>query len=155
MSRDLLNTRRAVMSAIICAYPGGRECAAARLGLSLKRLDNHIYGNNGASPLSDEQLRLLEQDIHSRFLADYICRLYGGVFVALPGPDAESLDLYSNSLKTSAKRGRVDQLIAKALEDGVIDEAEAAAIQAAHLSHLAAREEEIRAVIMLHQRREL
>ena len=81
MLSDLLTTRRAVMIAVIRAYPGGRECAAARLGLSLKRLDNHLYGNNSASPLSDEQIHQLEQDIRTHCLPDYLCQLYGGVFV--------------------------------------------------------------------------
>ncbi|MFM2477342.1 YmfL family putative regulatory protein [Celerinatantimonas sp. MCCC 1A17872] len=155
MVDDILETRRAVMSAIIRAYPGGRACAAARLGISLKRLDNQIYGNRGAAPLSDDQLYQLEQDTGTRYLADYITHLYGGVFVKLPANDAESLDLYANSLNTSAHRGKVDELIHAALDDGVIDSAEAQAIQAAHIRHLVAREEEVRAVILLHQRRVL
>jgi hypothetical protein len=151
MKRPMLETRRQVMSAVVCAYPGGRECAAARLGLPLKRLDNQVYENAGTQPLSDAQLHLLEQDTGTTYLPDYLCRLYGGVFV--PMPDASELDnveLFERALHTQAKRGRVDQLIVQALDDGLIDEAELAEIVAAHRAHIAARHAEVEAIAALH-----
>lgn len=154
MKRPILETRRQVMSAVVCAYPGGRECAAARLGLPLKRLDNQVYENAGAQPLSDTQLHQLEQDTGTTFLPDYICRLYGGVFVPLPEADElDNLELFQRALDTHAKRGAVDQLILKALDDGEIDEAELAEIIAAHRAHMAARHSEIGAVITLHRKK--
>lgn len=154
MKRPILETRRQVMSAVVCAYPGGRECAAARLGLPLKRLDNQVYENTGAQPLSDTQLHQLEQDTGTTFLPDYICRLYGGVFVPLPEADElDNLELFQRALDTHAKRGAVDQLILKALDDGEIDEAELAEIIAAHRAHMAARHSEIGAVITLHRKK--
>lgn len=153
MKYPLLETRRQVMSAVVCAYPGGRECAAAMLGLPLKKLDNHVYESAGSRPLSDEQLRLLEQQSGTTYLPDYICGLYGGVFVPLA--DAERLDnveLYSMAMDTGAKRGMVDRIIAAALADGQIDEAELAEIVAAHRKHIAARHAEVGAVITLHRR---
>lgn len=153
MKRPLLETRRQVMSAVVCAYPGGRECAAAMLGLPLKKLDNHVYESAGSRPLSDEQLRLLEQQSGTTYLPDYICGLYGGLFVPLA--DAERLDnveLYSMAMDTGAKRGAVDKVIANALADGQIDEAELAEIVAAHRQHIAARHAEVGAVITLHRR---
>lgn len=53
MKRPALETRRQVISAVICVYPGGRECAAARLGLPLKKFDNHAYETAGCRPLND------------------------------------------------------------------------------------------------------
>ncbi|HLT05853.1 MAG TPA: YmfL family putative regulatory protein [Pseudomonas sp.] len=154
MKRPILETRRQVMSAVVCAYPGGRECAAARLGLPLKRLDNQVYENAGAQPLSDTQLHQLEQDTGTTFLPDYICRLYGGVFVPMPEADElDNLELFQRALDTHAKRGAVDQLILKALDDGEIDEAELAEIIAAHRAHMAARHSEIGAVITLHRKK--
>lgn len=153
MKRPLLETRRQVMSAVVCAYPGGRECAAAMLGLPLKKLDNHVYESAGSRPLSDEQLRLLEQQSGTTYLPDYICGLYGGVFVPLA--DAERLDnieLYSMAMDTGAKRGMVDRIIAAALADGQLDESELAEIIAAHRQHIAARHAEVGAVITLHRR---
>nr|WP_298115708.1 hypothetical protein [uncultured Pseudomonas sp.] len=48
MKRPILEARHQVMSAVINAYPSGRECAAAGLGLAVKKLDNHVYENAGS-----------------------------------------------------------------------------------------------------------
>lgn len=152
MKRPILETRRQVMSAVVSAYPGGRECVASRLGLStVKKLDNHVYENAGSQPLTDEQIHMLEQQAGTTHLPDYICALYGGVYVAMPEAEAlDNLDLYTRSLATDVKKGQVDQVIAQALADGVINEAELATIIAAHREHIAARHSEVSAVIILH-----
>jgi len=153
MKRPLLETRRQVMSAVICAYPGGRECAAARLGLPLKKLDNQAYEATGHRPLTDEQIHLLEQETGTSHLADYLCGLYGGVFVPLADESRlDNVELYSMAMATGAKRGTVDRIIAAALVDGEIDEAELAEIVAAHRQHIAARHAEVGAVITLHRK---
>lgn len=151
MKHAILDSRRKVISAIIAAYPGGRDCAAARLGLDIKKFDNHAYESAGHRPLTDEQILLLEQQIGTAYLPEYIAAQYGGVFV--PMPDAEELDnmeLYHRAVDTAKRRGRVDLIIAKALEDGAIDEGEANAILDAHRRYVSARHAEIAAVIVLH-----
>jgi len=151
MKREILASRRQVMTATLAAYPGGRECAAARLGLPPKKLDNHVYENAGSRPLSDEQIHQLEQEARTTHLPDYIAALYGGVFVPIANPDElDNIDLYARSLVTTSKRGAVDQFIAEALADGVIDALELEAILVAHRKHIAARHEEVQAVILLH-----
>lgn len=151
MKRPILDSRRKVLSAVIAAYPGGRECAAARLGLELKKFDNHLYENAGHRPLSDEQVRQLEQDTGTSYLADYVCGMYQGVYVPMPEVgELDNVDLYARSIKTEVKEGRVGQIIAKALADQRISQAEADDILAAHREHLAALAEEVRAVITLH-----
>lgn len=151
MKRPILETRRQVVLEVINAYPGGRECAAARLGYPLKKFDNHAYENAGHRPLTDEQLNLLEQDAGTTFLPDFVCGLYGGVFVPMPASsELDNLDLYQRSLVTDVAEGKVDQIIAKALKDGRISEAELADILAAHRVHIAARHAEVGAVITLH-----
>lgn len=153
MKRPILTSRRKVMSALVNTYPGGRECAAAQLGLELKKFDNQAYESNGHRPLADEQIYLLEQVTGTSLLPDYICRLYGGVFVPMPADtELDNLDLYTRAINTAVKRGQVDELIAEALRDGVIDEAELAEIVAAHRQHIAARHAEVGAVITLHRR---
>ena len=151
MKRPILETRRQVMSTVVAAYPGGRDCAAARLGFPVKKLDNHLYENAGSQPLTDDQLHRLEEQAGTTHLPDYICALYDGVFVAMPSADAlDNIDLYTRSLDTDVKEGRVDQMIANALKDGHIDEAELAKIITAHRAHIAARHCEVTAVITLH-----
>lgn len=153
MKREILDTRRQVMSAVVSAYPGGRDCAAARLGLPLKKLENHLYENAGCQPLSDAQLHQLEELAGTTRLPDYICALYGGVFVAMPETEAlDNVELYARSLATDVKKGQVDQIIAQALADGSINEAELAEIIAAHRQHIAARHAEVGAVITLHRK---
>ncbi len=152
MKRPLLTSRRKVMSALINAYPGGRECAAAQLGLELKKFDNQAYESNGHRPLADEQIYLLEQVTGTSLLPDYICRLYGGVFVPMPADtELDNLDLYARALATDVAEGKVNQIIAHALRDGRLDEAELAEIVAAHRDHIAARHAEVGAVITLHR----
>lgn len=152
MKSPVLKTRREVVSAIICSYPGGRECAAARIGLALKKFDNHAYENNNSRPLSDAQLYQLELEAGTQHLPNYVASMYGGLFV--PVPDSEELDnveMYALSVQVAAKRGCVDQEIAKALADGVINEHEAEHILNAHNLHLAARHAEVLSAIDLYR----
>lgn len=154
MKRTVLDTRRQVMSAVVCDYPGGRECAAARLGLPLKKLDNHLYENAGSRPLSDEQIHMLEQQSGTTHFPDYVAALYGGVFVPVANPDElDNIELFERCMKTAVKRGAVDRIIAEALSNGEIDEGEARAILAAHRQHMVARHSEVHAVILLHKAR--
>lgn len=149
--RAILATRREMMIAVVAAYPGGRECVAARLGLTLKRLDNHLYGCSGASPLTDEQIRLLESETGTTYLPDYLSGLYGGVFVPMADPqELDNLVLYQRSAKTSMQKGAVDRIIHEALEDGVLEPHEVEQILEAHNLHISARHEEVHAVIQLH-----
>lgn len=152
MKSLVLKTRREVVSAIICSYPGGRECAAARIGLALKKFDNHAYENNNSRPLTDIQLYQLEQETGTQHFPNYVASMYGGLFV--PVPDVNTLDnveMYALSVQVAAKWGCVDQEIAKALADGVINEAEAEHILNAHNLHMAARHAEVLAAIDLYR----
>lgn len=153
MTREILETRRQVVSAVIRAYPGGREGAAGRLGLSLKQFDNHAYENNGHRPLDDSQIIQLEAVTQTTFLADYICQQYAGFYVPMPAAELlDNIELHQRSLRTSSKRGQVDQYIAKALADGEISGREKREILALHAKHLAERHGQVLATIALHSR---
>lgn len=122
MKRPVLDSRKSVVMAVIGAYPGGREYASADLGMPLKKFDNQAYENAGSRPLADEHIHRLEQVAGTTFLADYIASMYGGMFVPLCLPETlDNVELYSRSLKASAKRGKVDQIMAAALDDGIIE----------------------------------
>ena len=154
MKSQVLKTRREVVRAIICTYEGGRGRAAARLGLSLKKFDNHAYENNNCRPLTDVQIFQLEQVTRTQHLANYVAALYGGMFVPMTDPESlDNIELYTMCVDTAAKRGTVDQIIAQALEDGVIDQDEADAIHKAESLHMAARHAEVMAVLQLHAKR--
>lgn len=151
MKHPVLETLRQVVSAVVCAYPGGRECAAARLGYELKQFDNRVYENAGSRPLTYDQIHLLENDAGTTHLPEFIAKMYGGMFVPLIKPeDLDNVELYQRSVRAAAKRGVVDQIIAKSLEDGVIEEDEAKFIMEAHHQYLSARTAEVKATIQLH-----
>jgi hypothetical protein len=151
MKNSVLKTRRQVVSAIICSYPGGRECAAARIGLPLKKFDNHAYENNNSRPLTDDQIHQIELEAGTTHLPEYIAAMYGGMFVPVVEPDTlDNVEMYARCVEAAAKKGTVDHLIAEALKDGTINEAEAEAILHADTLHLAARHAEVLALIQLH-----
>lgn len=153
MTREILETRRQVISAVIRAYPGGREGAAGRLGLSLKQFDNHAYENNGHRPLDDSQIIQLEAVTKTTYLAEYICQQYAGFYVPMPAAELlDNIELHQRGLRTSSKRGLVDQYIAKALDDGEISPREKQEILALHTKHLAERHGQVLATITLHSR---
>ena len=152
MKSQVLKTRREVVRAIICTYDGGRDRAAIQLGLSLKKFDNHAYENNNCRPLTDLQIFQLEQVTRTQHLANYVAALYGGMFVPVAHPDSlDNVEMYARAMRTSARQGTVDQIIAQALEDEVITDDEAELILNAHLLHMAARTAEVHAAIDLHR----
>ncbi|WP_236313842.1 YmfL family putative regulatory protein [Pseudomonas lactis] len=136
----------------MCTLEGGRECAAARIGLPLKKFDNHAYENNNCRPLTDVQIFQLEQVTGTQHLPNYLAAMYGGMFVPVIHPESlDNVEMYTRAMQSSAKQGTVDQAIAQALEDGVITDAEAELIQNAHTLHIAARTAEVFAAIDLYR----
>ncbi|MGK3118227.1 YmfL family putative regulatory protein [Pseudomonas corrugata] len=152
MESQVLKTRREVVSAIICTFEGGRECAAAQIGLPLKKFDNHAYENNNCRPLTDMQIFQLEQVTGTQHFANYVAAMYGGMFIPMAQPEnLDNVEMYARALQSSTTRGSVDQIIAQALEDGVITDVEAERIQSAHTLHMAARTAEVFAAIDLYR----
>lgn len=153
MKSPVLETRRAAVIAAANAVSGGLPCAAAFLGEeNFKRFKNRIYESAGVKPLTDDEVCVLETESKTSFLPDYICSMYGGVFVRLPeAGQLDNVDLYQRALAASSQRGELDHMVAMALEDGEIDAAEAKKIRALHTKYLSASLEAVAAVIELHK----
>lgn len=153
MKSPVLETRRAAVIAAANAVSGGLPCAAAFLGEeNFKRFKNRIYESAGVKPLTDDEVCVLETESKTSFLPDYICSMYGGVFVRLPeAGQLDNVDLYQRALAASSQRGELDHMVAMALEDGEIDVAEAKKIRALHTKYLSASLEAVAAVIDLHK----
>lgn len=151
MKTPILDTRKKVVVAVVEGFPGGVVAASETVGKdNVKRFKNQMYESAGVKPLTDDEVCALEQVTGTHMLPDYICALYGGVFVSLPQVDQlDNIDLYARSIKTDASLGTVDLMIQKALADGEIDAKEADEIMAVHHKHLAARHEEVIATIAL------
>ena len=155
MKSPVLETRRAAVIAAANAVSGGLPCAAAFLGEeNCKRFKNRIYESAGVKPLTDDEVCVLETESKTSFLPDYLCAMYGGVFVRLPeAGQLDNVDLYQRALAASSQRGELDHMVAMALEDGEIDAAEAKKIRALHTKYLSASLEAVAAVIELHKAR--
>ena len=153
MKSPALDTRKQVVVVVAKAFPGGRECAAAFLGMeNFKRFENQIYEAAGVKPLTDGEVCALETQAKTSYLPEYICAMYGGVFVKLPDAgELDNVDLYQRALDASAQRGALDQMVSLALEDGEIDASEAKKIRAMHAKYISASLETVAAVIELHQ----
>ena len=96
----------------------------------------------------------MEDISNTSLLADYFAQRRGALLVDVPQmEDLDRVDLFTRAMRTAAARGQVDQIIQKALEDGVIEPHEAEEIHEHHRRHLAAREEEIRAIVALFSRK--
>ncbi|AOA08793.1 YmfL family putative regulatory protein [Pseudomonas sp. TMW 2.1634] len=152
MNCQILEARKSTMSAIVSSA-GGRELSAAHLNMkNVKQFDNRAYQNGGCCPLTDAQIHALEQVAGTTHYPTYIAGIYGGLFVPIADPDhLDNVELYARSVQAAAKRGLVDQIIAKALEDGSINQEEAEEILDAHNLHMAARHTEVRAAIALYR----
>lgn len=148
------HTLKTVVKAMCKAYPGGREAMAGALGMSMTQFNNNLYEKNGCRFFEASELEAMEDISNTSYLADYFARRRGCLLVEQPSmEDLDRVDLFSRSMRTAAARGHVDQIIQQALEDGVIEQDEAEEIMECHRRHMAAREEEIAAIIALFSRK--
>ncbi|KHN50700.1 YmfL family putative regulatory protein [Pectobacterium fontis] len=138
------------IKAMCKAYPGGRSAMSGALGMSLMQFNNNLYEKNGCRFFELHELEAMEDISGTSLLAEYFAQRRGALLVDVPTfDDLDRVELYSRSVHTAAQRGQVDQMIQKAIEDGVIDEDESREIMSLHNKHLAAREAEIRSILSL------
>ncbi|WP_435954131.1 YmfL family putative regulatory protein [Dryocola sp. BD626] len=143
-----------VVKAMCKAYPGGREAMAGAVGMTVTQFNNNLYEKNGCRFFEVVELEAMEDISGTSSLADYFAKRRGALLVEVPNlDDLDRVDLFTKAMRTAAARGQVDQIIEKALEDGVIEKHEADEINEHHRRHLAAREEEIRAICALFGRK--
>lgn len=143
-----------VVKAMCKAIPGGREAMAGALGMTMTQFNNNLYEKNGCRFFEVVELEAMEDISGTSALADYFASRRGALLVEIPKlEDLDRVDLFSKAMRTAAARGQVDQIIEQALEDGVIEKHEAEEIMVHHRRHLAAREEEIRAICALFSRK--
>jgi len=143
-----------VVKAMCKSVPGGREAMAGALGMTMTQFNNNLYEKNGCRFFEVVELEAMEDISGTSALADYFASRRGALLVDIPKlEDLDRVDLFSKAMRTAAARGQVDQIIEQALEDGVIEKHEAEEIMVHHRRHLAAREEEIRAICALFSRK--
>ncbi len=142
------------IKAMCKAYPGGRNAMAGALGMTIAQFNNNLYEKNGCRFFENHELEAMEDLSGTSLLAEYFAQRRGALLVDAPKfDDLDHEELYTLAIHTAASRGRVDQIIAAAIEDGVIDDSEAKEIMHHHSRHLAAREAEIRSILALFGRK--
>lgn len=143
-----------VVRAMCKSMHGGREAMAGALGMTLTQFNNNLYEKNGCRFFEVVELEAMEDISGTAELADYFAKRRGALLVDVPKlEDLDQVELFNKAMKTAAMRGHVDQVINQALEDGVIDEAEADEIRHYHRKHLSAREEEVKSILAVFGRR--
>lgn len=141
------------VKAMCKALPGGRSAMAGGLGMTLAHFNNNLYEKNGCRFFEHHELEAMEDLSGTNLLAEYFARRRGALLVEIPQfEELDQVGLFEKSIRTAANRGHVDQVIAKSLEDGVICKEEAEDIMVYHRRHLAAREEEVQAIIALYSK---
>jgi|SRR5471030_313441 len=145
---------KATVKAMCKVYPGGRSAMAGALGMTQTQFNNNLYEKNGCRFFEHHELEAMEDISGTSLVAEYYARRRGGMYVDVPKfEELDQVELFRKSIRTAAERGQVDQIIERALADGVIDADEAAEIELHHAKHLAAREEEVRAILALFGRK--
>jgi len=149
-----MSNLKEVVKLMCKAKAGGREAMAGALGMTLTQFNNNLYKKNGCRFFEVNELEAMEDISGTSLLADYFAKRRGVLLVDIPQfDDLDRVDLFNRAMRTAAARGQVDQIIEKSLQDGVIEQHEAKEVMSLHRQHLAAREEEIRAIVALFSRR--
>ena len=137
-----MESKREVIAAIIEGFPGGKPAAAAVLGMNIVRFNNHQYESKGSRPFDDDQIYQLEQIAGTTHYANYIARLYEGVYVPRTERDElDSVELESLLMNLCASNGELHITISQTTQDGVISKTEEKMIN----------EKRDRALVALHQ----
>lgn len=132
------------------SMPGGRSAMAGALGMSLETFNNNLYEKNGCRFFEVDELEAIEDLSGTNYLAEYYALRRDCLLVETPKLDElDQVELFTKSIRTAAHGGYVDQIINNSLQNGVITDHEAQEILKYHRKHLAARDAEIRAIIML------
>jgi len=142
------------VKAMCKAFDGGRSAMAGALGMTLTQFNNNLYEKNGCRFFEHHELEAMEDLSGTSLLAEYFANRRGAMLVDIPKfEELDRVELFNKSVRTAAQRGHVDQIIEQAVEDGVIDDVEANEIMHFHRKHLAARDEEVRSIVMAFSRR--
>lgn len=136
------------------AFDGGRAALAEALGMKLVEFNNNLYEKNGCRFFSFDELERMQELTKSKIVADYFAQKAGAFVVIIPDESVlDSVELHHLSLNTDVRRGEVDHLIMSSInDDGCIDADEEKRIMQKHRHHLAARDKEVKATIVVYRK---
>ena len=136
------------------AFAGGRAALADALGMKLVEFNNNLYEKNGCRFFSIDELVKMQELTKTKCVADYFAQKAGAFVVSIPTEsELDTVELHHLSLNTDVRRGEVDHLIMSSItDDGCIDAEEEASILKKHRHHLAARDKEVKATIVVYRK---
>jgi hypothetical protein len=136
------------------AFVGGRAALAEALGMRLTEFNNNLYEKNGCRFFSFDELERMQALSGTKCVADYFAQRAAAFVVAIPEEaELDTVELHHLSLNTDVRRGEVDHLIMSSIsDDGCIDSEEEARILKKHRHHLAARDKEVKATIVVYRK---
>lgn len=146
--------KRELINEMISSIDGGREVAAAYLGLSLTAFNDRMYENKGCKFFTADQLLALQSLSKTAAVAKFFAKEAGCVVVTKPQAELiDSVELHHIALQTQKLRGSVDAAIIESImNDGSIDEQEEKMILDLHDKHIGNRDFEVKATIAVYKK---
>ena len=145
------NQRELVIEMLKC-IKGGQAVAASYLGISLSVFKDRLYENKGTRFFTCDELLALQELSETTLVADYFARNANCVVVPKVDVEAGKYDLFTMSMNISSERGKLEEFIKKATDDGEIDEKEEKIINELKYNLVKARIEFLQQVIATHKK---
>jgi len=145
--------KREMIKLMCDAFPGGRAALADALNMKLAEFNNNLYEKNGCRFFSFEELERIQELTGSKAVAEYFAQKLSAIVVKIPEEtELDSVELHHLSLNTDVRRGEVDHLMMSSIfNDGSIDAKEETLILKKHRHHLAARDKEVKATLLVYR----
>ena len=118
-------------------FSGGRAEIARLMGLTYDSYRNRLREDREDQQFSASQLEDIQFITGTSFIAQYFANKAGQMIIPLPIADIDSEELSEIQMIEAAAIGSLSVTIAKAVEDGVIDEQEAKLINQETLNAVA------------------
>jgi hypothetical protein len=117
--------KKEMVNQTITGITGGKEAAAAILGMSVDSFNNHLYEKKGSRFFSVDELVELADLTKTPIVAEYFAERIGYLVVEQPRiAQLDSVDMFDCHLQLNAVKGLLDKTIDEAKKDGVFDKQE-------------------------------
>jgi hypothetical protein len=117
--------KKEMVNQLIAGITGGKETAAAILGMSVDSFNNHLYEKKGSRFFSVDELVELADVTKASIVAEYFAERVNCLVVPKPSlRQLDSVDMFDCHLQLNAVKGLLDRAIDEAKKDGVFDKQE-------------------------------
>jgi hypothetical protein len=114
--------KKEMVNQTITGVTGGKEVAAAILGMSVDSFNNHLYEKKGSRFFSVDELVELADLTKTMVVAEFFAERVNCLVVPRPCVgQLDSVDMFDCHLQLNAVKGLLDKAIDEAKKDGVFD----------------------------------